>query len=181
MRIVYLSIGGRGGSQWNLMQVPLAGPHTPRLLVSGHPRVADGHVSPSGGWLAYMSDESGQWEVYLTRYPSCEGRWQVSVAGGQWPRWNGKGDRLYFCQAEDIMEVEVSGVATPTLGAPTRRFGRPGLGPGLFGWYLPFDVTRDGKRFLILRSAGETGPTQGVTVVQGWAAEFAKRRAPASR
>jgi len=158
------------------MEVPVQGPRTPRTLVTGNPRAINGRVSPSGNFLAYVSNESGQWEVYLTRYPSCEGRWQVSTAGGQCPRWNSRGDRMFFTQADDIMEVEVGGTAAPVLGTPKRLFTRPTLGPGNFGLYPHLDVTGDGSRFLIVGPAGQQGPAQGVTVVQNWAAEFAKKK-----
>ena len=164
------------GSAWNQLEIALQAPHTPRTLVSGHPYAALGRVSPAGNFLAYMSNESGQWEVYLTRYPSCEGRWQVSTAGGQSPRWTAKGDRLFFTQIDDVMQVEVSGSAEPVLGTTQRLFTRPALGPGGFGLYMPFDVTGDGTRFLIVRPAGQKSAVQGVTVVQDWAAEFAKKR-----
>jgi hypothetical protein len=160
---------------WSLMEVPLQSPGTPRTLVTGNPRTAFGRVSPSGRFMAYMSNESGQWEVYLTRYPSCEGRWQVSTAGGQSPRWSARGDRLFFSQIDDIMEVEVSGTAEQVLGATKRLFTRPTLDPWNFGLYQPFDVTGDGTRFLITRPAGQKSAMQGVAVAQNWAAEFAKK------
>ncbi len=166
----------KGGAIWNLMELPLEGPRTPRLLVTGNPYVEEGHVSPSGNLMAYMSHESGEWQIFLTRFPSAEGKWQVSVAGGQWPRWNAKGDRLYFAQAEDVMEVEVSGTTAPTLGTPRRLFTRPSLGTGFLGWYPTYDVTGDGSRFVILRPAGQKGLAQGVTVVQNWLAEFARKK-----
>ncbi|HEY3217439.1 MAG TPA: protein kinase [Candidatus Eisenbacteria bacterium] len=173
----------KGGAVSNVMEVALDGSQTPRLLVKGNPRVFGGSVSPSGALMAYVSTESGVREVFLTRYPSCQGKWQVSVAGGQWPRWNGAGDRLYFAQAEDIMEVGVSGTTDPVLGAPRRQFTRPSLGersgsagPGL---YPGFDVTRDGSRFVILRPAGQKGLAQGIAVVQNWSAEFRGKKAAA--
>lgn len=166
----------KDGAVWSLKEVALHGPHTPRTLVTGNPRAVMGRISPQANFLAYMSDESGQWEVYLTRYPSCEGRWQVSTAGGQSPRWTARGDRLFFTQADDVMEVEVSGTAVPVLGAPKRLFTRPTLGPGNFNLYASYEMTGDGARFLIIRPAGQQGPTQGVAVIQNWAAEFAKKR-----
>jgi serine/threonine-protein kinase len=166
----------KGGTVWSVMEVPLQGPRTPRTLVTGNPYAGNGRISPSGNFLAYMSNESGQWEVYLTRYPSCEGRWQVSTAGGQHPRWAARGDRLCFTQVDDVMEVEVSGAAEPVLGTPGRLFTRPALGQGGFGFYTGFDMTGDGARFLITRPAGQQGPAQGVAVVQNWTAEFTKKR-----
>jgi len=165
-----------GFIRWNLMATALEGDRKPFATVQGNPRATEGRVSPGGGLLAYMSNESGEWEVYLARFPSGEGRWQVSVTGGQWPRWNAKGDRLYFAQGEDIMEVEISGGTTPILGRPQKLFSRPALGIGNFGFYAAFDVTRDGSRFVISRPAGEKGRPQGVTVVQSWFAEFAGKK-----
>ena len=160
------------GSKWNLMEVAIDRASPPRVLVEGNPWVMDGRVSPKGNLMAYMSHESGDWEVYLTRYPSCEGKWQVSIAGGQWPRWNARGDRLFFAQAEDIMAVEVSGTGSPTLGTPRRLFTRQNLGTGSFRWYPYFDVTGDGARFVVLRGAGGAERPKGVSVVQGWVGEF---------
>jgi serine/threonine-protein kinase len=164
----------QNGAIWNLMEIPLERPRTPRMLMRGNPWVMGARVSPQGSLMAYMSFESGQWEVFLMRYPSGEGKWQVSAAGGQWPKWSAKGDRLYFCQAEDVMEVDIGGAATPTLGAPRRLFTRASLGTGNFGWYPAFDVTGDGKRFIVIRSAGQRGLVPGIAVAQNWAAEFEK-------
>ena len=122
--------------------------------------------------MAYMSTESGRWEVYLTRFPTGESRWQVSVAGGQAPRWNAKGDRLYFTEGDDIMEVEVSGGAAPTLGTPKKLFSRHSLGSGMFGLTPVFDVTPDGERFLISRVGDDRSKLPGVNVVQNWISEF---------
>lgn len=71
------------------------------------------------------------------------------------------------------MEVDVGGTASPTLGVPRRLFTRPSLGAsGLLGLYPIFDLTGDGKRFVIVRGAGEKGVTQSVAVVQNWLTEF---------
>jgi serine/threonine-protein kinase len=165
------------GSKWDLMEVPLDRSSSPRMLVQGNPRAMEGRVSPKGDVMAYMSEESGEWEVYLTRYPACEGKWQVSVAGGQWPRWSTNGDRLFFAQAEDIMVVDVSGAGSPTLTTPRRLFTRQNLGTGSFRWYPYFDVTGDGSRFVVLRGAGAAERPKGVAIVQGWVEEFATGRA----
>ena len=126
--------------------------------------------------MAYMSDESGEWQVYLTRFPSAEGRWQVSNAGGQWPRWHAKGDRLTFVQGEDVMEVAVTGVGVPTLGRPEKLFTRASTGMGSFGWYTGFDMAKDGSRFVCLRPAGDRARPPSVTVIQNWYSEFKSRK-----
>ena len=164
------------GSEWSLAGVALEGDRKPLTLVRGNPRAADGRVRPGGDLMAYMSTESGEWQVYLTRFPSTEGRWQVSAAGGQWPRWNAKGDRLYFVQGEDVMEVAVLGVGSPTLGRPEKLFTRPVTGLGSFGWSTGFDASRDGSRFVIMRQAGDRVRPPSVTVIQNWLSEFERRR-----
>ncbi len=174
--LIYTAFGGTSGSDWRLVGVPLEGERKPFTLVRGNPVVADGRVRPGGDLMAYMSNESGEWQVYLTRFPSGEGRWQVSVAGGEWPRWNATGDRLYFAQAEDIMEVAVSGTGTPTLGRPERLFSRAPTGQWAFSWHSGFDVAGDGSRFVIQRPAGDRTRPPSVTVIQNWYSEFKGRK-----
>jgi hypothetical protein len=160
------------GARWDMNVVNLDGDRSPRTFLQGNPRVMEGRISPRGDLMAYVSNESGRWEVYLTRYPSGESRWQVSVAGGQWPRWNGKGDVLYFSEADDVMEVQVSGGAAPTLGTPRKLFSRQTLGAGQYQLFPTFDVTPDGQRFLVLRTVDDRSKLPGVNVVQNWLAEF---------
>jgi serine/threonine-protein kinase len=119
-----------------------------------------------------MSNESERYEVYLTRYPSAEGRWQVSNSGGQWPHWSPKGDRLYFTQGDEIMEVEVSLAGSPTLGTPRRIVTRAPLGPQAFGFDMTFDVSPDGKQFLTTRNPGAVSRPPGLAIVQNWFSEF---------
>jgi Tol biopolymer transport system component len=171
--VTYIELA-EGGGTWNLLEVPVESPHTPRLLVQGNPQVETGAVAPQGDLMAYMSRESGQWEIFLTRYPSCSGKWQVSTSGGQWPQWNAKGDRLYFAQGEDVMVVDVAHGASPVLGTPRKLFTRAPLGTYAFGWVTRFAVNGDGTRFVTLRNVDGKGAGPRITVVQNWVAGFAK-------
>jgi hypothetical protein len=54
------------------------------------------HLSPDGQWIAYVSNESGRWEVYLQRFPRASAEWPVSTAGGSQPRWRRDGREIYF-------------------------------------------------------------------------------------
>ncbi|MGD8376828.1 MAG: hypothetical protein PVF68_11855 [Acidobacteriota bacterium] len=122
--------------------------------------------SPDGRYLAYRSDLSSHPEVYLTRYPSGEGRWQVSRGGGDVPRWSPEGDRLYYMRGSDLMVVDVELDPVPRTGRPrvvasageilsgVRIYEPLPGGQVLFAWDVP-------------RSPDEEKPPQ-IFVVENW-------------
>ena len=71
-------IAGENAEIWML---PLQGSRTPQPLIRGPYRQWRGDLSADGRWLAYVSDESGRYEVYVTSFPSTQGKWQVSSEG----------------------------------------------------------------------------------------------------
>lgn len=162
----------------DLWYLPLQGAHEPALFLRTPSEEYYPRLSPDSRVLAYISNESGQDEVYLKRFSSGEGKWQVSVEGGHWPHWNGKGDRLFYAKENEIFEVEVEAAGDSLLlSTPRKLFTRPpgGEGPilGRLEWPQGFDVTPDGERFVVAASgidkqAGE----EGIAVVQNWFAEF---------
>jgi Tol biopolymer transport system component len=66
-----------------------------------------GQLSPDVHWMAYTSDESGQREVYVRPFPSGDGQWKVSTAGGEQPRWRADGRELYFVRADGAMMAPI--------------------------------------------------------------------------
>ncbi|HEU5179807.1 MAG TPA: hypothetical protein VFW45_03380, partial [Candidatus Polarisedimenticolia bacterium] len=156
--------------------MPLTGERTPAPLVRMKGMEVGPQVSPDGSLIAYQSNESEHEEVYLKKFPSGEGKWQVSVNGGYWPRWNGRGDRLYYLERDTIMEVTVSTHPGMTLGSPVRLFTREPAGIYVpFGWPETFDVTPDGQRFLLLKKVPQQGGS-GIAVVENWYAEFLRKK-----
>jgi Tol biopolymer transport system component len=75
-------------------------------------------MSPNGKWLAYQSDESGRYEVYVTAFPGPGGKWQVSNGGGSFPSWSGDGKQIYYTNGDKLMVVAVQNVETFQFGAP---------------------------------------------------------------
>ena len=132
--------------------------------------------SPDGRYIAYVSNESGRQEVYVNRFPSGEGKWQVSVDGGVWPQWSSDGTRLFFAGGDDILEVDVTVEPTIRLGTPRTLFSRPsfsypmpaGLPPG-------FAASADGSRFLVVQPVEDDSFDRSVTVVLNWFEGFRKR------
>lgn len=147
----------------------------PSLLVTGPNVQANPRVSPDGRFFAYNSLESGNiWgDIYLKRFPGGEGKWQVSVDGGNWPRWSREGDRIYYSKGGVIYEVSFSASPAVRLGQPTVAF--PSLGdiiPLPNGWdpgYEVFPGNEEAVRF----ASGQSGqaPTN-IVVVESWAREF---------
>jgi Tol biopolymer transport system component len=128
-----------------------------------------GQASPDSRFVAYESNESGTSEVYLRPFPPGDERaakWLVSSNGGAQPRWRGDGKELYYIDpGHTVMAVDVNTQATPPAGTPHRLFTPPAI--NYLQLMFQYDVTRDGKRFLII------GPMEGAvmepaTVVLNW-------------
>ena len=121
-------------------------------FLKGSAHYTNGQFSPDGKWVAYASDESGDWEVYVTNYPAASGKWQVSRGGGTEPRWRGDGKEMFYLGPhEQLTAVEVNGGESFSAGVPVKLFtfqARAGISStDLF----TYDVTKDGKRFIVNR------------------------------
>jgi Tol biopolymer transport system component/tRNA A-37 threonylcarbamoyl transferase component Bud32 len=116
--------------------------------------------SPDGRWVAYVSNESGQPQVYVQGYPERRGKWQVSQTGGNLPHWRADGRELYWTGPDDtLMAAPVtSGAAGIETGKPAPLFRVPQSAS--YGFFVP---DRDGKRFLVLEPAG--GPDREFPMV----------------
>ncbi len=138
--------------------------------------------SRDGRYVAFLSDQTGQWEVYIRPYPGPGGQTPVSVAGGTEPAWAPTGE-LFYRRTRDymMMAVEVSTDPVLTVRAPVELFA--GVGPGVGSSPTArYDVTADGQRFIMgadLMRSGEAGAGGGgrqqVIVVQNWVEELKKR------
>jgi Tol biopolymer transport system component len=128
-------------------------------------------LSPDGRLLAYVSDEAGQDEVYLKKFPGGEGKWQVSLDGGRWPRWGPSGDELFFVAGASLMVVDVTTTPTLRLGTPRELFGQDRTGYDLNG-PRQYDIAPDGRRFLVTKNVVEADHVPSLVFVENWFAEF---------
>jgi len=140
-----------------------------------------GQFSPDGHWLAYQSNESGPVEVYVRPFPGPGGKWQVSMAGGNQPRWRPDGKELFYVAPDDrLMAVSIAvGVDKQTLetGSPVPLFAtRLASGAGITGvGVLPkpqYAVAPDGRFLMNVAVEEATGPP--ITVVLNWDTELKK-------
>ena len=140
-------------------------------------------LSPDGRWIAYQSDETGQFEVYVRPFPNVnEGRWEISNNGGVWPVWNPAGPELFFLSLDDfrLMALAFEGEPTFTQGAVTPLFEMRDT--GYVGNRLGsrrIAVGPDGQRFLLHKETYQTGtdePTSAeINVVLNWFEELKER------
>jgi hypothetical protein len=144
--ITYQSPGG-----YHLALLPVeGGPAVP--FQKGRGNQVDGQISPDGRWVAYASDESGTWEIYVTTFPSAAGKWQVSRGGGTEPRWRGDGKEIFYVAPGGMITfVPVSTLGEFSTGSPTALFQFHGRAPISSTDSFSYDVTKDGKRFLVNR------------------------------
>jgi len=151
-------------------------------LLQGAAKEYLGELSPDGRWLAYDSNESGEFEVYLRPYPDvAASREQVSIGGGGYPQWGPRGSgELYYIGADGgMMAVDVNEGPPLRIGRPTKlfeykqfAFGVSDYGQFAFGLSArPYDVASDG-RFLIVRTETNDQQPVAVTVVLNWFEEL---------
>jgi eukaryotic-like serine/threonine-protein kinase len=130
-------------------------------------------LSPDSRWLAYASDESGDWEVYVRPFPEGRGKWLVSTAGGSQPLWRGDGKELFYVAADDRL------VAVPIRGTDTFE---AGVSQSLFTTRIPavlapyrtnYAVSPDGQRFLINSVTPDATPS-AITIAVNWQERWKK-------
>jgi Tol biopolymer transport system component len=156
----------------DIWALPLFGDRKPFPVVQTEFNKSSSVVSPDGKWLAYQSDPSGRYEIYITAFPGGGAKWQVSTGGGLRPKWRRDGKELFFLEDAtfNLLAVDVNTSAnTPTLGTPHVLFQTVGVQAGQGA----YDVTADGKKFLI-NSSGVSKDSYPLTIVQNWTAELRK-------
>ena len=169
--LVYHAFGG-GSSTWDIWAAPTDGGKPLELFASKFTE-AHGRVSPDGRWIAYASDESGRFEIYVTQFPQRRGRWQISTAGGSQPWWRGDGKELFYLGPEQtLMSVPVRPGDAFEAAVPTGLFRAnfPTLVPAFWPNYC---ATADGQRFLVSELVPEA-VVSPINVVLNWTAGLKK-------
>jgi Tol biopolymer transport system component len=142
-----------------------------------------GQLSPDSHWMAYTSDLSGQDEVYVRPFPLGDGKWKISLAGGGAARWRGDGKELFFvAEGGKMMAVPVN-LRTAAKGVTGAKASfETGTPQPLFEAHLAdlgyslvqYDVTADGKRFLLNTPSGSGLSSPPLTVIVNWSAALNK-------
>jgi Tol biopolymer transport system component len=135
--------------------MPLTGDRTPHMLVDT-PFIEDEvHVSPDGRWVAFNTNESGRWEVYVASFPTFTSKRQISSGGGVQAQWRADGRELFYLAPDgSMMSARVDAHTEFTASLPVRLFTvNIAFDPGV----PQYGVTADGQRFLVLERVGGGG------------------------
>jgi WD40 repeat protein len=163
------------GTPSNIWMVSLDSTRETRALLS-NPRYAErgGQVSPDGRWLAYQSDESGTFQVYVRPFPKVdEGRWQISTDGGTHALWAPNGHELYFVDtASHVVGVPVQIGASFSFGRSATVLDvadRPS------SVYRNYDIAPDGSRFVVVKEPPRSRSSTQFVLTLDWFDELKKR------
>jgi eukaryotic-like serine/threonine-protein kinase len=145
----------------------------PRPLVSTRAHEFAPRLSPDERWLAYSSDESGRFEVYVRPFPNVDvGRWPVSTGGGMFPVWSPTGRELFYMAGTTVMAVGME-TKRGRLSAGTPKV----LFTGPFETGSPqFDISPDGTHFVMVEADSDAKPTQ-IHLVTNWVDELKRNTA----
>ena len=142
-----------------------SGAKEPKPFLSGPAQEVDPALSPDGRLLAYASDETGRMEIFVRTFPEGSNPRQVSFGGGLGPTWNSASNEVFYVESHTLMAAPVNAGSSIQIGAP-----RPLFPLEQRAKVLPVYDTRDGKRFVVVRTLEE--PVNAVAIVQSWFSEF---------
>jgi Tol biopolymer transport system component len=145
-----------------------------RLFLKANASLNNAQFSPDGKWVAYSSNESGRWEVYVTSFPDARAKWQVSTNGGEQPRWRGDGKEIYFLSADaKMMAASLDTKTEFESGTPTVLFQTDPRERVATTEVIIYDVSRDGQRFLA-NTNYNNGSAHPISVLLNWKSEMKK-------
>jgi Tol biopolymer transport system component len=157
------------------MALPLQGDRKPIPVVNTPFLESTGAISPDGRWVAYASNDSGRFELYVQAFPGGagpKGRWQVSNGGAYDVKWRGDGKELYYQSQDGKVMAAAIQAGLQDIRAETPRV----LFSADFqnGNIREFDAASDGQRFLLILNSRTEGRTERLTVVSNWQAALRK-------
>lgn len=146
--------------------LPLTARGKPFPLIAGEFDKQFPAFSPDGRWLAYASNESGRFEIYIAPFPGAKGLWQVSSSGGTFPRWREDGKEVFYLGSDSRVRVtEIAARGSSVRVGSTDVLFRIQTVPTPLS---PFDVTADGRRFLINAMPSGEDNSEPVTLLINW-------------
>ena len=170
-RFVVFHTRSRDDSGLDIWGAPWDNPAERIALVRTPFNDVQGQLSPDGEWIAYTSDESGDWEVYLQSRTRQELRWKASIGGGTDPKWRRDSRELCYVSEDGwVMSVTVAPRSDKPPADAKRLFRLPGT-QHVSPYLSAYDIAPDGDRFLV-RVALESARSMPIEVVANWSPEY---------
>ncbi len=167
----------KSGRASDIELLPTSGSRTPKPLISTAAAEMAAMFSPDGRYVAYVSDETGREQVYVQPFPELGPRVQVSTSGGVEPVWNRNGGELFYREGDRLMSVRLAKAVALDPAAPVALFEGHYENVPYGGRCANYDVTPDGRRFLMVRRKNLPRPTE-IHIVFNWPAVLLSRSAP---
>ncbi|HET9386209.1 MAG TPA: protein kinase [Gemmatimonadales bacterium] len=165
--LLYRNTGPKTG--YDLWALPMTGDRKQFSVVQTEFEERDGQFSPDGKWVAYQSNESGRFEIYVRPFPGPGGTWQVSTNGGAQVRWRPDGKEIFYVATMDekLMAVPIAFTGNqPEIGKPTALF-TTRLGGAVQGLFKQqYMVSADGRSFLVNAVADEAASP--ISLILNW-------------
>ena len=167
-------------TDYNIGTLSMEGDHARRLLLHEEYMEVQPNMSPDGKYIAYVSGESGQLEMYVRPFPDVnKGKWHISTSGGAFPLWSPDGRELFYTEGTTVMAVPVDTSSTFSVGKPRMLFEKvcvpiDAAGPA-------WDISPDGKRFLMIKQPVSTDAATAaeeprrINIVLNWFEELKER------
>ena len=150
--------------------LPLEGERKPRPFLSTRFKEWFPEFSPDGHWLAYESDESGRFEIYVQPFPGPGAKMQISNEGGTRPLWSHDGRTLFYSKDNNLMRVPIQTKPAFSAGTPHPMFQGNFYASGHY-----YDIMPDGKQFVFIRETEQARAATQINVVLNWVDELKQR------
>jgi serine/threonine-protein kinase len=164
---------------YDIWAVPIDGSKAPRPLLQTPTNENNPDVSKDGRWIAYQSNESGQYEIYVQPFPGLSGKWQVSKSGGNQACWSRDGKWLYFRHGVQMLRASITTEPELRIGTPEVVFESDAV--VLASEARNYDISADGNQFLVLTSieGGERSTlNRELIIVENWFEELKRVAKP---
>jgi len=161
-------------TQADIFRIPLIGERVAQPFIATPRAEHEGMISPNGKWVAYSGEYETGAQIYVQPYPSLAGRWQISRNGGAGPRWSRDGKELFFVWNDQLFAVSIREEPTFSPGEPRPVFKIER--PSSSEWNQTYDISPDGKRFIVLLRKEEANSQPRLDVVLNWAQHLAGSR-----
>jgi Tol biopolymer transport system component len=163
------------GAGYDVVVVPLTADPARQPFLNSRFNEIQARFSPNGRWIAYASDETGRFEVYVRPFPATAGQWPISAGGGMQPEWRRDGKELFYISADGrLMAVDVTTDSAAFAAGVPRPLFDVEVPEATAPYPTDYGVSADGQRFLV-NTVVDQAERSSLTVILNWTADLGSR------